>query len=554
MNEGDDLFFIGAGAERQPLEARMAGAKAAELSRVAALGLEIPPAFVLSTGLCAPVNAGSDEALRRLEQGLASGIRHLERASGCGFGDGRRPLIVSVRSGAAKSMPGMLETVLDVGLNAATVHGLIRTTGNPRLAWDSYRRLIEGYATVVDGVPGALFAACVADMMAAEGVSSESELDPEALERLTSNLCDIATGSAGRDIPHEPMQQLTAVAKAVYRSWETEKAREYRRINSLENLGGTAVMVQAMVFGNAGGHSGAGVAFSRNPATGAKELYADFLFDAQGEDVVSGRRRPAGADALARRMPDVAAALATAASRLEREFRDMQDIEFTVENNRLFILQTRAGKRTPHAALRTAIDLVHEDVIDEAEALRRLDHINLAAISTAHFVGTAPRLAVGTPASVGVAHGRIAFDIVHAKALAGRGDPVILLRHETSTDDIVGFGVAVGILTAVGGRTSHAAVVARELGKVCIVGCSGLAVDADARRAMVAGTSLDEGDWISLDGESGEIFLGRREVTFERPEADLATVKQWRVRTACSADKTQHDRETATSRNVQAAR
>lgn len=537
MNCNNDLFFVGAGAECQPLDARVAGAKAAELSRVAALGLEIPPAFVLSTGLCAPVNAGSDEARRRLEQGLASGIRHLERATGRGFGDGRRPLLVSVRSGAAKSMPGMLETVLDVGLNMATVHGLIRTTGNPRLAWDSFRRLVQGYATVVDGVPDTPFAACLVDMMAAEGVGSESELDPEALERLTSAYRDIATSSAGRDIPHDPMQQLTAVAAAVYRSWEAEKAREYRRINRLEDLEGTAVTVQAMVFGNAGGHSGAGVAFTRNPATGAKELYVDFLFDAQGDDVVSGRRRPADAHALARRMPDVARALASAASRLEREFRDVQDIEFTVESGRLFILQTRAGKRTARAALRIAIDLVQEGVIDEAEAVRRLDHIDIAANSTARFVGVAPPLAVATPASVGVAHGRIAFDSARAKALAGRGDPVILLRHETSTEDIVGLASAAGILTAVGGRTSHAAVVARELGKVCVVGCSGLLMDAEAGRATLAGTGLEEGDWISLDGESGEIFLGRREVALERPDADLEMVEQWRARTPIRAAK-----------------
>jgi len=530
-----NLFLIGPDGSNDPLTAEVAGAKAAELWRMARLGLTVPPAFVLSTGLCGPVNRGEEEAERALAQCLGEGIRYLERTTSRGFGDTRNPLLVSVRSGAARSMPGMLETVLDVGLNASTVRGLVRLTGNPRLAWDSYRRFVQDFAEVVWGVPAAPFATQLAALRRAESAKSDAELDPEALERLALDYRRIASDSGGRPFPDDPVEQLAAAARAVYRSWDGEKARAYRHLNRLADLCGTAVTVQAMVFGNGGGRSGAGVAFTRNPATGAKELYADFLFDAQGEDVVSGRRRPSDRNMLAQRLPEVALALAKGAERLEREFRDMQDIEFTVEDAKLYFLQTRAGKRTPRAALKIAVDLVREGLIDESEALRRVGDIDPRTAGIARFVGVAKAIARATPASAGVAGGRVAFDSARANALSDQGDPVILVRRETSTEDILGFSVAAGILTSVGGRTSHAAVVARQLGKVCLVGCPDLVVEGKKRRAVIAGLVIAEGDWLSLDGESGEIYLGRREIVRERPQAELAAIEKWKARFAAPA-------------------
>ena len=531
-----DLFMIGPDGSRKPPPLEIVGAKAAELWHMTRLGLKVPSAFVLSTRLCGPVNRQDDEATRTLEQCLAKGIAYLEQATGRRFGGSRCPLLVSVRSGAARSMPGMLETVLDVGLNGETVRGLIRLTGNPRLAWDCYRRFVQGFAEVVWGLPAAPFEARLAAVKCAEGIAPNDELDPEALERLTTYYRDIAAELAGRQVPDDPMLQLAAVARAVYRSWDSAKACEYRRLNSLDDLSGTAVTVQSMVFGNGGGKSGAGVAFTRNPATGANDLYAEFLFDAQGEDVVSGRRRPSDWKIVARKLPEVAEALSRGARRLEREHREMQDIEFTVEDGHLYFLQARAAKRTPRAAMKVAVDFVREGVIDEAEALRRVSDIDPATAVVARFAGSAAAIGVASPASVGVATGRVALDSARAKVLADQGEPVILVRRDTSTEDVVGFAVAAGILTAVGGRTAHAAVVARQLGKVCLVGCADLVIEPDGRRAKIGGHALAEGDWLSLDGESGEIYAGQREVVRDRPAAELETIGAWRARLAVPAN------------------
>ncbi|HVJ51564.1 MAG TPA: PEP/pyruvate-binding domain-containing protein [Aliidongia sp.] len=521
-------FFIGLPGHDQVLTPEIAGSKATQLWRMARLGLPVPPAFVLPTSLCAAVNRGEPQALDALADGLRAGIDGLESAIGRRFGDPRAPLLVSVRSGAAKSMPGMLDTILDVGLNAESVRGLIRLTGNPRLAWDSYRRFIQIYAEVVESVPAAAFETCLAGMIDAEEVSTESDLDSEALERLTHDYQLIAARQAGRAVPDCPKDQLAAAARAVYRSWESDRAREYRRLNGLEGLVGTAVTVQAMAFGNAGRRSGAGVAFSRNPATGAKGLYLDFLFDAQGEDVVSGRRRTENGERLAARLPEAAAALARGAARLEREFADVQDIEFTVEEGKLFFLQTRSAKRTPRAALRILVDLVREGLLDRKTALERAAEIDLDRTRVTRFADTVPAVATAVSAAPGVASGRIAFDSARAKALSEEGEPVILVRHDTSTEDVAGFAVAAGILTAVGGRTAHAAVVARQMGKVCLVGCRELMFPENGASAEMAGRTLREGDWISLDGDMGEVTLGRREIVTELPEAEMAEIEAWR--------------------------
>lgn len=529
MSSMCEPLFIGAGRTSPRIDAETAGSKAAQLGRMARLGLDVPPAFVTPTTLCAGINGGDSAALELLQRGLDKGITWLEEATGRRFGDSRAPLLVSVRSGAAVSMPGMLETILNVGLNDETVRGFIRLTGNPRLAFDSYRRLVQGYAEVVDGVPGARFEQRLNEMMRRESVSSEVELDPEALERLTSEFRELSVRACARALPDDPHDQLRAAAAAVYHSWQSVRACEYRRLNRIDGLEGTAVTVQAMVFGNSGGSSGAGVAFSRNPATGVNEPYVDFLFDAQGEDVVSGRRTPTNAARLAARLPDVGQRLGEGIKRLEREMCDVQDVEFTVENGKLYFLQTRNAKRTPRAALRIAVDLVHEGLIDVATARARLAELNVENLAVARFANSAPAVAAAIPASPGVASGRVAFDLQRAKALAGNGEPIILVRPDTSTEDVAGFAVAEGILTAVGGRTAHAAVVARQLGKVCLVGCSALAIDEDCREGVIAGTSIHEGDWLSLDGDTGEISMGKREIVTEQPP-ELTELKRWRQR------------------------
>ena len=323
MNWHDiDPILIGPSGGSTSITAEVAGSKAAQLGQMTRLGLNVPPAFVVPTTFCAPVNANDPKALEGLRQGLQKGIAWLEQVTGRRFGDMRNPLLVSVRSGAPQSMPGMLQTILNLGLNDETLHGFIRATGNPRLAWDSYRRLVQAYAEVVEGLPSTDFGQHLRDMLQRERIADAIALDPEALERLTAEFHEIAERLCGRPLSADPFEQLFAAARAVYRSWESARAGEYRRLNSLDKLAGTAVAVQAMVFGNSGGNSGAGVAFSRNPATGANELYVDFLFDAQGEDVVSGRRTPGNAARLAARLPQAAKLLEEGARRLDHEFRD----------------------------------------------------------------------------------------------------------------------------------------------------------------------------------------------------------------------------------------
>jgi pyruvate,orthophosphate dikinase len=529
-------IFIGAGGSDIAVTAQMAGSKAAMLWRMDQLGLAVPPAFVMPSSLCASVNSGTESALRMLDQGLRHGVAYLEKTTGRRFGDGRQPLLVSVRSGAERSMPGMLETILDVGLNHEMVHGLIRLTGNPRLAWDSFRRFIQSYSEVVGETALPDLDQRLSEMMREEGAASEAELDCEALERLAKDFRELSAQALGAPIPEDPMEQLAAAARAVYRSWESPKAREYRRLNGLEGLQGTAVTVQAMVFGNAGGHSGAGVAFSRNPATGANEFYVDFLFDAQGEDVVSGRRTPGDATLLKASLPAVAEDLSIAAHKLEKEFRDVQDIEFTVEEGKLYFLQTRPAKRTPLAAVRFAVAFVHEGLINPNTALARLAEIDLDHLGRLRFTDASTPVATAISASPGVASGRVAFDSARVKALAAQGDPVILVRPEVSTGDIAGFALAAGILTSIGGRTAHAAVVARQMGKICLVGCWALQVDPALREARLAGKSIVEGDWISLDGTTGEIFLGRREIISERPAEELTEIAKWRTQSSPRSD------------------
>ena len=524
------IVRIGDGATHRH-SAETVGAKAANLARMAALGLPVPPAFVLPIRLCAAIVKGDFHAKRQLTEGLNAGIAFLENVTGKKFGDRRRPLLVSVRSGAARSMPGMLDTVLNVGCTLVATHGLVRTTGHPRFAWDCRRRFLESFGSVVLGIDDAAFAKSLAQMVGAEGAKSERQLDGEAVERLAKTYQEIIEDNDDT-VSDDPMGQLEAAAGAVYRSWTSDRARAYRELQHLDDLRGTAVTVQAMVFGNRGALSGAGVAFSRDPSTGRAEPVIDVLFDSQGEDVVSGSRTPDSEEAICRSVPAVAAQLRKTLVQLEHEFGDVQDVEFTIEDGKLWILQTRSAKRTPQAALRFAIDFVKEGRITPSQALQRVNGLDVNALEHRHLIASGEPTARGTGASTGIAVGRAAFNSESAERLSTGADPVILVRPDTSTADVEGFAVSRGIVTAVGGRTAHAALVARQMGKPCVVGCAGLEIDVENRRAELRGAPIKEGDWLSIDGEAGTIYLQRCDVAVERPDAELAEIERWRTHPA----------------------
>jgi pyruvate, orthophosphate dikinase len=508
------------------------GNKAWNLMRLAQAGLPVPPGFVLPTAWC---RAARDPAA--LRQALATGIARLETATGLEFGSARRPLLVAVRSGAAVSMPGMLETVLDIGLNASSVEGLVRLTGNPRLAWDSDRRLVEGYAEVVAGLPAEPFEALLRAAVAAEGVESERDLDHRALRGLAEAMRARYEELAGMAFPADPLEQLAAAAEAVFRSWDAPKAVSWRHLNRLDDVAGTAVTVQTMVFGNAGGTSGAGVGFTRDPATGARTLYFDFCCNGQGEDVVAGRRTVAGSEGLRLSLPDAYHALEDIAARLEALFHDAQDFEFTVQDGKLFLLQTRRAQRTPMAALRMAVDMAEEGLITPEQALRMLHGVKLASLGRTRFAPPLPQpVAQAVVAGAGVASGPVALDEAAAARFAAHGTPAILVRPETLTGDIAALAQAGGLLTAAGSRTAHAAVVARQLGKVCLVGCAGLEFDSARRLCRIGGTSFAEGDAISIDGNTGAIYPGALPVLTEHPDRELAVVAGWRLTVPHQAD------------------
>jgi len=527
----ESLFFIlprsAAPADATP---QTLGAKAYGLLRLVQLGLPVPPAFVLGTAYCREYFARGGRLPDRVRAALSAGLARLEEATGRGFGNARRPLLVSVRSGAPVSMPGMMETVLNVGLDRANLAGLLRTTGNPRQVQDCYRRLVAGYMETVHGVAGAPFDAILERQCASQGLASPRELDSVALEQIARESQDLAAALGPEPFPQDPMQQLLGAVEAVMRSWNSERARHYRRLNGIDDAHGTAVTVQAMVFGNAGATSGAGVGFTRDPATGDNQLYIDFEFNAQGEDVVSGHHIANGTARLAHELPRVLGELQRIKTVIEAEFRDMQDFEFTLENGRLYLLQTRAGKRASWAALRIAVDLVREGLITPAEALAQLNGVPIERIERTRLSArdAAPPLASGIPASIGVVSGAVVFDPHRAAELSAVGRHVVLARADIHTGDIEGIAAADGILTARGGRTSHAAVVARQLGKVCVVGCEALRIAPDGSSCQLGETRLAEGDEITLDGASGEIYAGRLAVTTERPERELALLADWR--------------------------
>lgn len=523
------VFFLGGGrSDTKGVSPQSVGAKAYNLMRMDRIGLPVPAGFVLGTTFAREIDETSQPS-EKLRTTLAENILRLEAVTGWRLDSARYPLVVSVRSGAPVSMPGMLGTVLNVGLNDRTVHGLIRRTGNPRTAWDSYRRLIQSFTEVACGFPGDPFDRLIQQYLDEEALPTTAELDRRQLQAATRGYLDIYHSLTGDTFPQDPFEQLAAAVAAVFKSWEGDKAQAYRKLKTIDEAIGVAVTVQTMVFGNAGGESGSGVGFTRNPATGKDELYVDFLFNAQGEDVVGGHRPVSSGERLLQLLPDLAIQLERVRRRLEAEFHDMQDFEFTVEEGRLYLLQTRRGKRTPWAALRIAVDLLNEGLIDPSTAVKRLEEYNLDVIGRSRLDRKANMSPVATaiPASVGVAIGRIALDSEHAKAMAEAGDAVVLVRDNTSTADLPGLAVAEGVLTRYGGRTSHAAVVAREMGRVCLVGCHELRIDVTTRQCTLGANTLKEGDYLSLDGETGNIYEGQLQVIHERPYEALAKLESW---------------------------
>jgi pyruvate,orthophosphate dikinase len=524
------LYFILPDAKLPECGVESVGNKAFNLVHLAAAGLPVPPAFVLPTSWCRARRHG-DRDPNALRQALRDGIARLEAATGLGFGASRRPLLVSVRSGGAVSMPGMMETVLDIGFTPQTCEALMRLTGNPRLAWDCYRRLVQGYAETVAALPPAPFDALRRDAIAAARVDNERELDHRALRQLTQAMLERSEEQAGAPFPADPMTQLTAAADAVMRSWDAPKAAKYRRMQGLNDEAGTAVTVQVMVFGNAGGASGAGVGFTRDPATGANTLYVDFCFNSQGEDVVAGRHSVTDAGQMRRVLPDVDRELESVRRRLETLFRDAQDFEFTVQDGRLFLLQCRHAQCTPLATLRIAVEMAEEGLIKPPEALARVAGLDLDNIHITRFAEPLPpKLAQAVVAGVGVASGPVALDAEAAQRFAASGTPAVLVRAQTLTSDIAGLIGSAGLLTGAGSRTSHAAVVARQLNKVCLVGCPTLEVDLTARVCRIGGRQLAEGAQISLDGNSGAVYAGRLGVVTERPERELAMLAALKTR------------------------
>lgn len=509
-------------------DARLAGFKAHNLIRMAALGLPVPQGFVLATDWCSAIQQG-DRVKAHLSDALLSGIRDLERSTRLGFGSARRPLLVSVRSGAPVSMPGMMETVLNVGLNDVSLAGLLRLTGDHRLVWDSYRRLIQAFAEIVAGVPAAPFEAALDTSLRRSGTDIARQLDFRALRDLAHTHLDLYRQHTGHAFPQDPFEQLAAATQAVFASWMSDKAIEYRRLNTLPDDLGTAVTIQRMVFGNAGGNSGAGVGFTRDPSTGENRPYIDWLAQAQGEDIVSGRRRvTAEADVPGWLMQK----LCSVGESLENAFLDAQEFEFTVENGELFMLQTRTAKRTALASLRMAVDQVEDGLITPETALGRLSGIDIDRIAIRRVKSGKPPLGHAIPAGTGVAQGPAAFSVEAAQAFAERGTPAILVRNDVSTSDIAGIAVVCGVLTVTGGRTSHAAVVARQMGKVCLVGCADLAIEEPSKQARLGDFVVAEGDPLCLDGDAGTIYADSPEITSERPEALIARVNEWRSKIA----------------------
>jgi pyruvate,orthophosphate dikinase len=535
------VHLFGGDATTRERSKELLGGKGSNLAEMASIGLPVPPGFTITTDVCTQYYANGEQFPAGLAAEVAAGIAHIEGITGKTFGDAADPLLVSVRSGARVSMPGMMDTVLNLGLNDATVVGLAQASGDPRFAWDSYRRFVQMYADVVMGLDHAEFEEALEIAKEDRGFYLDTEMSAEDWQALVKEYQAIVARETGAPFPQDPNDQLWGAVGAVFASWESDRAKVYRRLNSIPGEWGTAVNVQAMVFGNMGDTSATGVAFTRDPATGERAWYGEWLINAQGEDVVAGIRTPqyltkiarekAGAKPLSMEeaMPETFAELGRVFDTLETHYRDMQDIEFTVERGTLWMLQTRSGKRTAKAALRIAVEMAAEGLITEEEAVQRVDPGALDQLLHPTLDPKAPRdvLTKGLPASPGAASGKIMFDADSAEKAAAMGEAVILVRVETSPEDIHGMHAAKGILTARGGMTSHAAVVARGMGRPCVSGAGGLSIDGNARVLRVAGRELREGDILTLDGSTGEVMAGEVPTLLPELVGDFGTLMGW---------------------------
>ncbi|MEP3051338.1 MAG: pyruvate, phosphate dikinase [Erythrobacter sp.] len=517
------------------------GGKGANLAEMAAIGLPVPPGFTITTEECVRYLQEGADFSADLRENVSNALAHIERAVGKNFGDAADPMLVSVRSGARVSMPGMMDTVLNLGLNDQTVEGLASTSGDERFAWDSYRRFVQMYSDVVLGIDHGLFEEALEICKEDNGFYADTELSADDWRTLVGEYKSIVETEQGKPFPQDVNEQLWGAIAAVFDSWDADRAKVYRRLNDIPGDWGTAVNVQAMVFGNMGETSATGVAFTRDPATGERAYYGEYLINAQGEDVVAGIRTPqyltkaareaAGAKPLSMEesMPDAYGELARVFDLLEAHYRDMQDIEFTVERGKLWMLQTRSGKRTANAALKMAVDMVNEQLIDEKTAILRVDPMALDQLLHPTLDPDAVRtvLTAGLPASPGAAAGKIVLDADTAEQWAGRGEKVILVRVETSPEDIHGMHAAQGILTARGGMTSHAAVVARGMGRPCVSGASAVSIDIGTRTLRIGDEQLKEGDEITLDGGNGQVMLGLVPTVEPELAGDFGILMDW---------------------------
>ena len=486
------------------------GGKGANLAEMTRAGMPVPQGFTISTEACTQYYTDGRQINDDIQAEIYEYLGKMEEICGKKFADPENPLLVSVRSGARASMPGMMDTILNLGLNDVVVEGLAKFTNNPRFAYDSYRRFIQMFSDVVMELSKKRFEEIIDAKKAEKGVKMDTELDTEDMKDLVKRFKAFYKEEKGEDFPSEPKVQLMEAVKAVFRSWDNPRANVYRRMNEIPYDWGTAVNVQAMVFGNSGDKSGTGVAFTRNPATGEKALFGEYLINAQGEDVVAGVRTPSPISQLKNDMPEVYQQFSEIADRLEKHYKDMQDMEFTIENGKLYMLQTRNGKRTAAAALKVAVDLVDEGMIDEEEAVLRVEPKQLDSLLHPQFDGIAVKSAKvigkGLAASPGAACGKVVFSAEDAKEWHDRGEKIVLVRLETSPEDIEGMVVAEGILTVRGGMTSHAAVVARGMGTCCVSGCGDIVVDYDKKQFTLGGLTIKEGDYISIDGSTGNIY------------------------------------------------
>ncbi len=523
------IYSFGAGRTDGSADMRnLLGGKGANLAEMASLDIPVPPGFTITTQVCVDY-LEQNKSPEGLWENVKEQMARLEDAMGAQFGGDENPLLVSVRSGARDSMPGMMDTVLNLGMNDKTVAALEKKSGNRRFAYDSYRRFINMFGNVVLEMEHHDFESKIESMKQRKGAASDLDLTADDLVELVDEYASLVEEKTGSSFPQDPYEQLRLAIEAVFKSWNNDRAFTYRRLYNIPHDWGTAVNVQCMVYGNMGEDCGTGVAFSRNPATGEDILYGEILFNAQGEDVVAGIRTPEPIESLKKKMPECYAEFEGITEKLEAHYKDMQDMEFTIQNRRLFMLQTRNGKRTAAAAVQIAIQLVREGVIDRRAALQKVEPDSLDQLlhPMIDAEGDLEVVATGLAASPGAAVGRVVFTAADAVERAEAGDPVILVRQETSPEDINGMNVSQGILTARGGLTSHAAVVARQMGKCCVTGCSALNVRADEKVILVNGETVSEGDFISLNGTSGEVILGEAKLKQPELSGDFATLMEW---------------------------